>query len=365
MSETALPYRPFDHLREAWREPTPMARLQAVRQKAPYLRASILSDGPVLGVRTFDLVTIPYPAGYGFSGAALSPAPYLVFTNRMNVVQYQDHEGVRRTLLFDPSDYESGRATPFFARLAKRYGDFLTNKVMAKRHTTVLGALASLGLSPEEVDYISFDHLHTQDLRQLMGTKDRPGWLPRAKLLVHRAEWEGAKNLHPLQQEWYVQGGADGLDPERVVQFEGDISLGKGLALVSTPGHTYGNHSLAVCCGPTLLHTISENGVAADCYSPLRSQIPGLLSHARATGQEVILNGNTREGTLDQYTSMVLEKTLSGPSPVDPDFCNHIPSSELTPSLLAPLLAPTFFHGPLRFGEVTPKSRERASEARP
>ena len=80
MSETALPYRPFDHLREAWRESTPMARLQAVRQKAPYLRASILSDGPVLGVRTFDLITVPYPAGYGFSNGG-EPASRICMHN--------------------------------------------------------------------------------------------------------------------------------------------------------------------------------------------------------------------------------------------------------------------------------------------
>src|SRR5262249_32253024 len=158
--------------------------------------------------------------------------------------------------------------------------------------------------------------------------------------------------------------GVDGIDPERVVLLDGDVSLGKGAALISTPGHTYGNHSLALCCG-SVLYVFSENGVAADAYSPLRSRIPGLAAHARATGQEVILNGNTREGTLDQYTAMVLEKLLAGPSPVDPDYTNHVPSSELVASPLAPFLAPTFRHGAVNFGEISPRMRQAASEARP
>lgn len=351
MSEATI-YKTLPQLREAWRERTPMARLQAIRKAAPLLRGELLGEGTALGIRSVDLVTLPYPSSFGFSGAALSPAPYLMFTNRMNVVQYLDHDGVKRTLLFNPSDYEASARTPFFARLAKRYGDFLSNKVLVKRHTTVLEALSSLGLRPEEVDYISYDHLHTQDLRRILGSKEQPGWLPRAKLLIQRPEWEMAQNLHPLQRDWFLDDGTQGVDPARVVFLEGDVSLGRGVSLLSTPGHTYGNHSLAVCCGAALLYVVSENGVAADSYAPLRSKIPGILRHARDTGQEVILNGNTRELSLDQYTSMILEKIVAGPSPVDPDFCNHVPSSELTASPFAPLLAPSFFHGPIIAGEL-------------
>jgi hypothetical protein len=43
---------------------------------------------------------------------------------------------------------------------------------------------------------------------------------------------------------------------------------------------------------------------------------------------------------------MVVEKLLAGPSRVDPRFCAFCPSSELTASLLAPGLAPTYTHLP-------------------
>ena len=346
-------YKPLSHLREAWRSNTPSARLQALRKQTPYLRGHMLAEGGLLGVKTFDLITIPYPSSMGFSGAALSPAPYLLFVNRVNVVQFLDHDGEKRILLFNPTDYEASARTPFFARLAQRYGDFLSSKVMAKRHNTVLGALQSLGISPEEVDYIAYDHQHTQDLRSVLGTAQQAGWFPNAKLLIQRIEWEMTQSLHPLQNDWFLAEGTAGISPDRVVLLDGDVSLGKGVALISTPGHTYGNQTLAVCLSGTMIFTFSENGVAADSYAPLRSKIPGITTHARNTGQEVILNGNTREATLDQYNSMIIEKILSGPSPVDPDICNHIPSSELVSSPLAPMLSPTFFHGPLMFGEVS------------
>jgi hypothetical protein len=67
-----------------------------------------------------------------------------------------------------------------------------------------------------------------------------------------------------------------------------------------------------------------------------------------------VLNGNTREHSLDQYSSMVVEKVLAGPSKVDGDFVSFFPSSELTPSLLAPALSPTFTHGQISHGQIIP-----------
>jgi hypothetical protein len=97
--------------------------------------------------------------------------------------------------------------------------------------------------------------------------------------------------------------------------------------------------------------------VATESYSPEHSKVPGLASHSAMMGYEVVLNGNTREGSLDQYSSMVVEKTLAGPSQVDPRFCAFCPSSELTPSLLAPGLSPTYRHLPPDTGTVVPTSK--------
>ena len=143
----------------------------------------------------------------------------------------------------------------------------------------------------------------------------------------------------------------DNVPKDRVVLLDGDVHLGKGLALVFTPGHTEGNMSLAVVT-PRGLFVSSENGIAADSWAPEHSAIAGVKRHARAMGFAVVMNGNTRDGSAEQYTSMILERALAGPSAMNPDFCNVLPSSELVPWVLAPGLRPSFSHGDISFGTL-------------
>lgn len=343
-------FRPLPALAEARRHATPNARLASLRKAAEYAREAILAEGTVEAMASCKLVTFPYPTGFGFSGGALSPAPYVMMTNRMNVVQYRDPDGVLRTLVFNPTDYKRGERAPFYADLIRKYGEFLSQKVMKTIHGTVQSHLDALAIRPEDVDYLAFDHLHIQDLRGWLGG-DGPAYFPNAKLLVQRAEWEGARDLHPMQRVWYVPDGTRGVPEDRVVLLDGDAWLGRGVAIVSTPGHTNGNMSLAVATDSGLF-VISENGVATEAYTPLQSRIPGIRGAAEHLGLEVVLNGNTRENSLEQYSSMVVEKILAGPSKVDGAYVNFYPSSELTPSILAPGLTPSFTHGDVTHGTV-------------
>ncbi|WP_375772396.1 hypothetical protein NR798_16415 [Archangium gephyra] len=350
-------FRPLPFLNEARAEPVSGVRLQKLRRAAQEARDAFTAGGPVAAVATCDLVTFPFPSLFAFSGGALSPAPYVMMTNRMQVVQYLE-DGVTRTLLFNPSDYERGQAAPFFASLKEKYGDFLSDKVMTRRHGTVQSHLTALGLKPEDVDYIAFDHLHVQDVRRWLGGDGEPAYFPRAKLLVQRAEWESVKNLHPLEKVWYVPGGTDGVPEERVVQLDGDTWLGRGAAILSTPGHTMGNMSLAVATDKEVF-VVSENGVASECYTPLQSMIPGLRAFAEQMGWEVVLNGNTRESSLEQYSSMVVEKVFAGPSRVEGAFVNFHPSSLLTGSLVAPGLSPTITLPAPNHGDIRPTAAAR------
>jgi hypothetical protein len=140
------------------------------------------------------------------------------------------------------------------------------------------------------------------------------------------------------------------------------VLLGDGVALVRTPGHTEGNHSIVVPTGEGLFVT-SENGVAAESYAPEHSRITGVRKWARRTGSEVILNGNTLEGSIDQYISMVMEKEIAGQSKRNPDFPNVAPSSELAPHLLSPGLRPTWHLGEIEFGHVVTGRRAAESDA--
>ncbi len=358
----------LDEMDAVWGESCPGARLAMIRPAGRALRKRLVHDGAAIAVRTAELVTFPYPTRYGLEGVAASPAPYVMMTNRVQLVQVS-WQGELINVLINPSDPERSLAAPFFARQLERYGQLLTRRVLSKQHGTVRDALALWGVAPEEIDYITFDHLHVQDVRGLLGTSEpepgntepTPPLLPNARLLAQASELQTFARLHPLQHTWYVADGLRGVSHDKIIALDGDYALGAGLALVRTPGHTRGNHSPTVVTDRGVW-TISENGIAVDAYAPESSAIAGLRRHARQTGVEVILNANTRENTLDQYSSMVLEKTLADPSVERPEFPQCFPSSELTRSALAPGLAPTYSHGHITHGTLQ-QARRTSSAA--
>ncbi len=334
----------------AWTTRGAGARLEAVRRAGRKLRERILAGGTARCVRTVDLATFPYPTRYGLQGVAASPAPYVFMRNRMQLVQVAAG-GRTVTILVNPTDPQRSAAAPYFARLEEKYGS-TARRLLSTFHTTIEAALAGWGVAPETVDYVTFDHLHVQDVRGLLAPG--PGgraYLPRAKLLVQKGELETLAHLHPLQVEWYIPQCLDGVPADRIVALDGDYGIGGGFALVRTPGHTSGNHSLVVVTDRGAW-AISENGICVDAYAPGTSRIRGVARHARDAGVEVILNANTREGTLDQYTSMVLEKTLADHVPDRPELPQHFSSSELVPHVLAPGLSPTYSLGTITYGEI-------------
>ncbi|WP_413803505.1 hypothetical protein [Streptomyces iranensis] len=173
------------------------ARLGWARTRAEALRTEFAATGTPDTVTTCDLVTLPYPTRFGLFRASRAIAPFLAITNRMLVIRWTESDGRRRVLLFEPSDVQLGRNTPYFAALARRTPGPVRS-LMVTEHGTVLGHLARLGIAPEDVDYLLFDHLHTQDLRRWIGTStpqpdfgDGPAEpaFPRAKVIVQRLDF--------------------------------------------------------------------------------------------------------------------------------------------------------------------------------
>jgi glyoxylase-like metal-dependent hydrolase (beta-lactamase superfamily II) len=333
------------HLDDAWRVSCAGSRLEAVRRAAPRLKEAIAASGKPLCVRTFDTATLPYPLKFGLQGACLLPLPVLIMRNRMQVVQWREG-GKVRTLLVNPTDAERSKRAPFFSKQIAMTGKYLSGKIMTQSHGEVLASLTSIGIRPADVDYVTFDHLHVQDVRRLLGE-----WFPNAVLLAQKEELGIFERLHPLQHAWFIPDALAGLDPGRIVALEGDYLLGPGVAIVRTPGHTVGNHSIVVHTDSGMW-TISENGVGVDNYVPEASRIPGVRRFARFYDVEVVLNGNTRENSLDQYTSMILEKLLADPCRARPEFPQHFSSSEMIAHPLAPGVAPTLAHVSITHGEV-------------
>ena len=131
----------------------------------------------------------------------------------------------------------------------------------------------------------------------------------------------------------------------------GDVEVGKGIALVSTPGHTDGNHSLCINT-PEGVWVSSENGVAADSWHPHLSKIPGVRKYAEFWNREVVLNANTLEDSVDQYDSMLKEKAVADPNRRDPRWLNVFPSSEMTSWRRQWPVLPTFMYGGMNYGTI-------------
>jgi hypothetical protein len=343
----------IDHFAEADAEKQAGRQLALVKAAVPGFRQWFAATGTPRSVGTFDLISLPYPTKFGLFRAAVTPAPYVTITNRMLVIRWQDSDGATRTMLFEPSDHELGENTPYFAALASKL-PAPARSITVTEHGTVLSQLIAAAVSPEDVDYIVFDHLHTQDVRRLIGTTtpqadispDAPvtPWLPNARMIVQRTELEAMAELHPLQRPWYQPDTYADLRPEGLLAIEGDVLLGPGVAMLATPGHTIGNQSLVLNTS-TGIWASSENVIATECLTPEVSRIPGLSRWAHRWGQELVINANTIESTATQYNSCVKEKLVVDRSATDARFLQFFPSSELTRSRLAPGASPTFTHG--------------------
>ncbi|MBX3227635.1 MAG: hypothetical protein KIT84_14870 [Labilithrix sp.] len=351
-------------LDEAWRTSGHGPQLRAVKRAAEGLRERFAGGPRCVAVRTLPLTTLAYPTRYAFWAAAIAPAPLVTMTHRCTLVQFFE-QGELKHLLFNPTDIDGARATPFFARIIEQVGVTISER-MAKRFAPLEEQLAELGIKPYNIDYIAFDHFHTQDLRRLLGTSDgafAPRF-PNATLLAPKNEWADWDDLHPFQRAWFVRDGKQGVRTDHVLLTEDDLQLGDGVMLLRTPGHTSGNQTLFLNT-ESGVWGISENGTCADNWSPLASKIKGLAFTCKKQDLDLVLNANTPELGAVQYTSMALERIIVDRLHRAPAFVQMFPSSEVTPSLLAPGLSPTVVHGHLTHGEVArPAARGgRASAA--
>ncbi len=353
------PFHEFDDANGLWPRG---GRPEAIRAAAGEFRTRFKAQGELAAVRTVPLVSAPYPAKYAFGGAAKAVYPYVNIINRLVVVQFEDFEGDLRILVWEPTIPEGSAEAPFYAQLAAATPQWMQDK-LATEYNTLDAALALAGVAPADVDFVSFDHLHVQDMRRLMGTtkpvdgesEPRPPYFPDAKFLVQRKEAATLESVHPMQWAWYVPDGMRDVREDSLVLLEGDVELGKGVAILWTPGHTDGNHSLVINT-PEGIWVSSENGVCADNWQPHLSKIPGIKGFAEYMGREVVLNSNTLEDSLDQYDSMVKEKAVADSVASDPRWLQVFPSSEMATLRRQWPVVPTYAHGGVNYGAIATRS---------
>lgn len=342
------------------------ARLQAVRDAATAYKARFASQGQVTAVKSVDIAAAPYPVSFAFNGAVMAPhLPLISMINRMVVVQYDDWDGRPRTLVFEPTVPAGSAEAPFYANLQSLMDRLpvaqrTIESFMLKYYNEPDEVLTQLGLTPEDIDFCTFDHLHVQDPRMILGSSSvipgesapRQPIFGRARMLVHERELATLQSLHPMQWAWYVEDGLDGVDLSRFATFTGDIELGPGVTLLWTPGHTDGNHSLCINT-PDGVWVSSENGISLDNWQPELSRIPGVRTYSKVYGREICPNANTLEDSLDQYDSMVKEKVMADPCQRDPRWLQILPSTELAPWKRFWPVVPTFVHGGIEYGTIS------------
>jgi hypothetical protein len=309
-------------------------------------------------------VALPYPTAFGLFRAHKSRSPFVTMTNRLVVVRFRSSTGARKTLLFEPSDVELGENAPFYKALSEKTPKILRS-LGVRKFGKVEEHLRRIGIDPKEVDYLAFDHLHIQDVRRLIGTRGPapdispgaavPPLFPNAKLIVQEAELALLREMHPIQAPWYQPETYRDLRPEGLLPISGDVLLGPGVALLSTPGHTSGNQTLVLNTQEGIW-ALSENVIATELLTPEHSRIPGVAPSAKRWGNEVILNANTIEATALQYNSVIKEKSIVDRCSKDGRFLQFFPTAELTPNWVNPGTRPTFAHGKLTHGKLVRES---------
>ncbi len=347
------------------------ARLEAIRLASVAYRDRFLAGGRIKALRTHPIAATTCPTRFVFDGAAIAPTvPRVLLISRLLIVQYTDLAGRARTLLWEPTILEGAAEAPFLAQAEERLrrlpgGSQRADSARAKYCTTLERALAVSGVDPAAVDYVSFGHLQAQDPRLVIGTTEpwADGLAPRApmfanaRLIVQRREAATFASVHPMQWAWYVDGGMDDLLERSLVLLDGDLELGDGVALLATPGSTDGHQTLALNT-PDGIWVVSHNGVALDNWQPQLSKVPGVRAHADFFNREVVPHANTIEDSLDQYDSMVKEKTLASPSCADPSWLQILPARELAGARRHWPVLPTYVHGDIAYGTL-----DRSTEA--
>jgi len=334
----------------------------AARDLARAFRARFGASGKVHALRSVNMVSFPCPVVEAL-GSAAGPIPgWVTLAGRMLIVQFDDFEGRRRTLVWEPWLAEAVETLPVLAHRPAYRGPVGSGRLAPAELCRVSVALERFGLSLSDVDLVAFGDLRGHDLTRIAGTtraslsehEPRAPLFSDAIVLLRSEALDALRMPHPLQSPWYVPRGGEDVIAERTTVVEGNVELGPGIALVSTPGRTAGHQSLVL---NTLegIWVISGNGVASDCWQPLLSKIPGIRRAAEREGREVIVGG--ADEPLRLYESLVLERSLADVSHADPRWLSILPSAELTRVVRQWPAVPTFAHVAVDHGVIELPSR--------
>ena len=127
---------------------SPGPKLRALRHAGEALGDSLRQGPRVSAVRTLPQTTLLYPTAYAFNHTVPLPVPYVVMSHRCLLVQVRvtvAGQSVLKNVLFNPSDIQAAKATPYFAQLLAKTGERFADAI-----TTVSPRYAREILTPQQ-----------------------------------------------------------------------------------------------------------------------------------------------------------------------------------------------------------------------
>jgi glyoxylase-like metal-dependent hydrolase (beta-lactamase superfamily II) len=122
-----------------------------------------------------------------------------------------------------------------------------------ERGGALLDQLSVDGIAPAEIDTVFMTHLHIDHVGWNLTADDAPTF-PRARYVMHRAEWEAqpqhAARALSLGQPPYLDASVTPLAALGVLDFlDGEHALTPEVVAVPTPGHSPGHMSVVIASG--------------------------------------------------------------------------------------------------------------------
>ncbi|MDD5748664.1 MAG: MBL fold metallo-hydrolase [Actinomycetota bacterium] len=130
------------------------------------------------------------------------------------------------------------------AGMGKRFSE-KEREIYALREWDVVGALAEIGVEPEDIDIVILSHLHFDHAggaTEYDKNKRLVPVFPRARHVIQKSEWEEAINPHPLAMNSYRKEDFLPLkDYELLELVDGKAEVAPGVRVEHTGGHTPGH----------------------------------------------------------------------------------------------------------------------------
>jgi hypothetical protein len=314
-------------------------RLRARLEAAASIRGA-LAAGPVVPVvRTLPLVTGPIPRRPALGESVQTRAPFVRVRHRGLLIQCL-HEGVPRTLLWNPTDVRHALAIPAFDAMRRGAGRIAAT-MLTKVEPPVPLQVAQLGVHADAVEVLAYDQMDAQYPAAMLAR------FPRARVALTQDEWERIEHPTARDAAFIVHGPE--IDRARVQLVDDWWIAGDGAVLLRTGGRRPGHLSLVLHTARGVM-VCSGNALMIDGYTPTNSRVPGLSAYAHA--RRVPFVGAYPEVGREPREAMAIEYALADRHPEAPAYPFIMPTVELVSSPIAPGVAPDVLAPDLSLGTI-------------